>query len=120
MIDATNKPNAKPRPRLMIAATALFTVVVLSINLALARVQVVDHFSWGAMAIALEISPLINGTLLVVAVVLTPVVRRFGAGAPIWPYVVVAVTLTLLAIVCQIVLLTNDVRTHPAPGTIAA
>ena len=81
------------------AAAGIYAAVVLLVNAALAWSQFRDHFSWGAMGIALFISPLVNCGMLFASFVFAPADRESQTF-----YLSVAIVLPLLLIACQLVL----------------
>jgi hypothetical protein len=90
-----------PRPKLVVAATAFCAVTVIGVNVALAAGQIADHFSWGAIYIAVMGNLLANCILLSVFTTLTPVVRRIARGASVKLYIFAAVGLPLVMLPCQ-------------------
>ena len=82
------------------AAAGIWAIVVLSVNAALAWSQFRDHFSWGAMGIALLISPLVNCTMLFASLLFAPADRESQSF-----YFSVVIVLPLLLIPCQLILL---------------
>jgi hypothetical protein len=97
----TDKPDGKPKPERVLAATAIFTVIVLVINLLMGLVQCADHLRWGAMHIVLVENPVANLILFAIGVALAPVIRRQAQGASVRFYAVVAIVLPLFMIPCQ-------------------
>jgi hypothetical protein len=81
------------------AAAGFYGAVILLVNAALAWSQFRDHFSWGAMGIALFASPLVNCTMLFTSFLLAPAdheSQRF--------YLSVTIGLPVLLILCQLAL----------------
>ena len=72
----SDKPEAKAEPERVIAATAIFTVVVLVINLLMGLVQCADHLRWGAMHIVLVENPVANLILFYLGVAFTRIIRH--------------------------------------------
>jgi hypothetical protein len=98
-----DEPDWKPNPTGVMAATNLCVAVVLAANAILIGAQIYHHFSWGAVGIVGLWGPLVNCTLLIVFVALTPLVKSMGQGASVKWYVAVAVLLPLAFIPGQFV-----------------
>jgi hypothetical protein len=98
-----DEPDRKPNPTGVMAATNLCLAFVLVANAILAGAQIRDHFRWGAAGIVMVWGPVVNCTLLIVFVALTPLVKSMGQGASVKWYVAVAVLLPLAFIPGQFV-----------------
>jgi hypothetical protein len=99
----SDEPDQKPNPTGVMAATNLCVAIVLAANAILAGAQISDHFHWGAVNIVMVWGPIVNCTILVLFVALTPLVKNMAQGASIKWYVAVAVILPLAFIPGQLV-----------------
>ena len=81
------------------AAAGICAAVVLLVNAVLAWSQFRDHFSWGAMGMAIFISPLVNCVMLFASFLFAPADRESQTF-----YFSVAIGLPLALILCQLVL----------------
>src|ERR1700730_10686490 len=99
----SDEPDLKPNPSGVTAATNICLAIVLVANAILAGAQIRDHFRWGSVGIVMVWGPIVNCTILVVFVALTPLVKNMAQGASIKWYVAVAVVLPLAFIPGQFV-----------------
>jgi len=92
-------------PRQAVTPAVICAGCVLAINAALLCTQADARFGWGAMRVAVLISPLLNFMLAIVCVASTPVIRRLvGQGASLVVYVATAIALPILFVAFQVAL----------------
>src|SRR5687767_7142652 len=88
-------PNALTRALVPAIAVA---VVVLVTNGVLIVLQASDP-GFGALGIALVLSPIVNGALIVIGLLCSPFVNRRLAGASLLPYLTASIVLPVAAAV---------------------
>jgi len=102
-------------PRQALTPAVICAGCVLAINAAMVCTQADARFGWGAMRVAVLISPLLNFMLAIVCVASTPVIRRLvGQGASLVVYVATAIALPLFFFAFQVALFAGFwVRSDP-------
>jgi len=62
--------------------------------------------SWGALGIALVISPTTNGVIALIGLACAPIVKRRAWDLPVRPYLLASVFLPVAAVVADFVIIT--------------
>jgi hypothetical protein len=95
-------PSAEPRAGRVVVATLIDAGIVLALNAHMVNLQHQDRFRWGAIFLAILISPPINAILAIGGGLMTRAVRRVSNGASVRAYRAVAIALPLVLIPFQI------------------
>jgi hypothetical protein len=93
--ESASPPHSKRTVRI---SAAVQTGTAIAANICLIEMANVDR-SWGAIQIAILISPVVNLVLVGISIALTPLVTHLSRGAPIWLYVLTSIMAPASAIV---------------------